>query len=140
LSRLDLLIRVQKRAVDEARIVLANAEAVLGRLLDEDRRLDVTLGAERATAARSIEAAQAFQAYVHRVRDERVNLAVAIRAARDVARKAGDAVLEAHRELRKLELAEEAARERARQEAARRERRTTDDLALARFARARGNT
>ena len=137
MSRLDLLIRVQKRAVDDARMVLARAEEVLERLLDEDRRLDVTLGAERAAAGRSIEAAQAFQAYVHRIREERINLAVAIQAARDAARKAGDEVLAAHRELRKIELAQEAARERARQEAARRERRDTDELALSRFARAR---
>jgi flagellar export protein FliJ len=138
-SRLDILIRVQKRVVDDARLALARAETVLDRLLDEDRRLDVLLGAERAAAARSIEAAQAFQAYVQRIRGERDALAVAVRSARDVVRRAADEVLDAHRELRKVELVQDAADERARQKEARRERRDTDDLALARFARSARN-
>lgn len=135
MNRLDILIRVQKRVVDDARLALARAEAVLDRLLDEDRRLDVLLGAERAAAGRSIEAAQAFQAYVQRIRRERDALAVAVRSARDAVRRAADEVLDAHRELRKVELVQDAADERARQEESRRERRDTDDLALARFAR-----
>ncbi len=132
-NALAVLVRLRRWRLDEERrrLVERLAEADLRRT--ELAAVEAAIAGERAAAAGSAVAdvGLAFAAYAARATRHRAAAAQALSDAEAAAAVQRGVVIEAHRELRTVTLAEEAQAQRAQREAARAERLVLDETALA---------
>lgn len=128
-------IRLQKWQVDEAQRKLAELLRLEERLKADRARLDGELAAEQKAAAASLEASLTYAGYARQLIDRRQKLDHSIVEVAAQVVQAREALRDCFAELKKFELAAEAAEERARRRRDRREQQQLDEVGLAMFRR-----
>lgn len=134
------LIRLHKLQMDEQRRQLTELRTLLERLQEERSRVDTELAEEQRVAAGSIVVSMTFSAYARQMRLRRENLDRSILQAGQRVEDAEEALADAFRELKRYELAQEERDQRRRQERARRETGTFDEISATRFQRRKDET
>jgi flagellar FliJ protein len=128
-------IRLHKFHVDEAQRRLAELVRLEERLREDRTRLDAELTVEQQTAAASFEAGLTYGAYAVQLKDRREKLDRSIADVAASIAQARETLREAFAELKKFELAAEAAATRARRRRDRTEQQQLDEVALNMFRR-----
>lgn len=128
-------IRLQKWQVDEARRRVAELMRLEEQFKADRARLDTELSEEQETAARSFEAALTYGAYAERLIERRDKLDRSIVEVVEQIGQAREALRDAFAELKKFELAAQAAEERARRRRDRRDQAAQDEVALGMYRR-----
>jgi flagellar FliJ protein len=128
-------IRLHKWNVDEAQRRLAELLRLEERLRDDLRRLDAEQIAEQNVAARSLEASMTYGAYAEQLIERRHKLNRSIAEVVEQVTQARETLKDAFGELKKFELAAEAAEERARRRRGSREQQEQDEVGIAIFRR-----
>ncbi len=128
-------IRLHKFHVDEAQRRLAELTRLEDRLRQDLARLEAELVAEQQAASASLEANMTYAAYAEQVvaRRDRLNRSIA-EVTTEIA-QAREALRDAFAELKKFELAAEAAEERTKKRREQREQAQQDEVALGIFRR-----
>ncbi len=129
------LIRLRKQRLDEMRVALAELERKRDQLIVAARHLEEEFKAEQKTAAASLEASITYGGYAAKVAEWREALVNETTKMEAEIERAGDAVVEAYRELKKYEVNESRRAARVHAESERRERRDLDEIALNTFRR-----
>ena len=129
------LIRLRKQRLDEMRVALAEIERKRDQLIAAARHLEEEFKAEQKTAAASLDASLTYSGYAAKVAEWRVALANETTKLGAEIERAGEAVVEAYRELKKYEVNESRREARVRAESERRERQNLDEIALDTFRR-----
>jgi len=127
-------IRLHKFNVDEAQRRLAELLRLEERLREDLVRLEQELAAEQK-AAESLEASVTYAAFAERVIERRNKLNHSIAEVAEQIVQARDGLRDAFAELKKFELAAEAAEERLKKRREQREQAQQDDVALNIFRR-----
>lgn len=130
MSRLDVLARLAKLRVDEARVALVVREVERDRLIAADRALVAALTREQAEAAQSLDARSTFSAYADKIRRDRDSLTMAIATAETAVDQQFDVLQGCYRELKTYELAIEDERVRLTAQALRRETLVLDEIGV----------
>lgn len=128
-------IRLHKWTVDEAQRQLADLMRLAERLRQDVADLEAEALSEQRAAQNSYEASVTYGAYAVRVIERREKLHRSIAEVEGQVEQARDALREAFAELKKFELAAEAAEERAKKKRDAREQTTLDEVALGIFRR-----
>jgi flagellar export protein FliJ len=128
-------IRLHKWQVDEAQRRLAELLRLEDRLREDLRRLEAEQANEQQVAAASVEASLTYGAYVEQLIDRRHKLNRSIAEVVEQVTQAREALKDAFAELKKFELAAEAAEERARRRRAQRDQQQQDEIGLGIFRR-----
>jgi flagellar export protein FliJ len=128
-------IRLHKWQVDEAQRRLAELLRLEDRLREDLRRLEAEQSTEQQAAAASVEASQTYGAYVEQLIDRRHKLNRSIAEVVEQVTQAREALKDAFAELKKFELAAEAAEERTRRRRAQRDQQQQDEIGLGIFRR-----
>lgn len=134
---LGTLVRTRELELAERRRAVAEIERQAERIRAEIERLEAHVAAERAALGDTPDALNAFHAYAEAVRVERARLHLELAGAERRIERAREAVTEAFREQKKLEIALGAEREREAVEASRRETAVQDESAIQRHNRRR---
>lgn len=127
---IDNLVRLHRWTLDEKRRLLSDLERLATRLDEDIALLDAEILAEQDAAARSLEGAVAYPAFVAVAKQRRDKLVESRRAVETESEEARAAVQAAFEELKKYELAQASALKRAQEKAARAERLAEDELGL----------
>lgn len=130
-------IRLHKWTVDEAQRRLGELIRLADRLRQDLADLEAEAIREQAAALQSLEASMTYGAYAARVIERREKLNRSIVEVDGQVEQAREALKDAFAELKKFELAAEAAEERARKKRDAREQTTLDEVAIGIF---RGQT
>ena len=130
-------IRLHKWTVDEAQRRLGELIRLADRLRQDLTDLEAEAIREQAAALQSLEASMTYGAYAARVIERREKLNRSIVEVDGQVEQAREALKDAFAELKKFELAAEAAEERARKKRDAREQTTLDEVAIGIF---RGQT
>ena len=130
-------IRLHKWTVDEAQRRLGELMRLADRLRQDLADLEAEAIREQAAALQSLEASMTYGAYAARVIERREKLNRSIVEVDGQVEQAREALKDAFAELKKFELAAEAAEERARKKRDAREQTTLDEVAIGIF---RGQT
>ncbi|GGF35252.1 hypothetical protein GCM10011611_46930 [Aliidongia dinghuensis] len=130
-------IRLHKWTVDEAQRRLGELIRLADRLRQDLADLEAEALREQAAAQASFEASLTYGAYAERVIERREKLNRSIAEVDGQVEHARDALKDAFAELKKFELAAEAAQERARRKRDAREQAQLDEVAIGMF-RGRG--
>ena len=125
------LIRLHRWRLDEKRRNLAELERLAEELRGQARRLEDELKSEQKTASLSPEGTFAYAAYAKAVIARRAKLAASLTEAKQKIAQAADDVTESFQELKRLEIAQEHREKAARQQAAKFEQTTLDELGVA---------
>ncbi|HLZ68148.1 MAG TPA: flagellar export protein FliJ [Aliidongia sp.] len=128
-------IRLHKWTVDEAQRQLSELMRLADRLRQDLADLEAEAVREQQAAAQSLEASMTFAAYVERVIERREKLNRSIAEVEGQIEQAREALKDAFAELKKFELAAEAAEERARRKRDAQEQAMLDEVALGIFRR-----
>jgi flagellar export protein FliJ len=128
-------IRLHKWTVDEAQRQLGELMRLADRLRQDVADLEAEVVRERQAAAQSFEAGLTFSGYMEQVIERREKLHRSIAEVEGQIEQARDALKDAFAELKKFELAAEAAEERAKKKRDAREQTTLDEVALGIFRR-----
>jgi flagellar export protein FliJ len=128
-------IRLHKWTVDEAQRQLGELMRLADRLRQDVADLEAEVVRERQAAAQSFEAGLTFSSYMEQVIERREKLHRSIAEVEGQIEQARDALKDAFAELKKFELAAEAAEERAKKKRDAREQTTLDEVALGIFRR-----
>jgi flagellar FliJ protein len=128
-------IRLHKWHVDEAQRRLAELLRLEDRLHGDLDRLELEKLAEQAEAEKSFEARLTFDAYAAQLVERRHKLNRSIAEVAEQVTQARDALKDTFAELKKFELAAEAAEERASRRRGKREQEQQDEMALGIFRR-----
>lgn len=128
-------IRIQKWNVDEAQRRLADLERLAARLAEDLIALDGEMRHERDIAARSAEAAATYHEYVAAALRRQETLRRSIAEVETQVGQAREELRDAFSNLKKFELAAEAADLRARKAREARDLRVQDEVALSIFRR-----
>ena len=128
-------IRLHKWNVDEAQRRLAELLRLEDRLRDDLQRLDAEQTAEQATAAGSLEASMTYGAYAEQLVERRHKLNRSIAEVVEQVTQAREALKDAFAELKKFELAAEAAEERVRKRRGQREQTLQDEVGIGIYRR-----
>jgi flagellar protein FliJ len=128
-------IRLHKWHVDEAQRQLAELVRLEDHLRADLAKLESDLVAEQAAAAASMEASMTYAAFAEQVVVRREKLARSIAEVSEQITHARDALRDAFAELKKFELAAEAAEERLKKRREQREQAQQDETALGMFRR-----
>lgn len=128
-------IRLHKWQVDEAQRRLAELLRLEDRLREDLRRLEAEQANEQQVAAASVEASLTYGVYVEQLIDRRHKLNRSIAEVVEQVTQAREALKDAFAELKKFELAAEAAEERARRRRAQRDQQQQDEIGLGIFRR-----
>jgi flagellar protein FliJ len=137
-SALDSLIRLHRWQLDERRRDLATLDTLADKLRQEQTRLDAEQVAEQFIATNSSEAATAYGGYARHLVERRQRLAQSLASVGVQTARAHEALADAHREVKRYEIA---AANRALQQRKRRERqqqRVLDDIGIEGFRRRGG--
>jgi flagellar export protein FliJ len=128
-------IRLHKWTVDEAQRQLGELVRLGDRLRQDLADLGAEALSEQAAASQSLEASMTYGAYAERLIERREKLNRSIAEVEGQIEQARDALKDAFAELKKFELAAEAAEERARKKRDAREQALLDEVALGIFRR-----
>jgi flagellar export protein FliJ len=128
-------IRLHKWTVDEAQRRLGELMRLADRLRQDLADLAAEALREQALAAQSFEASLTYGAYAERVIERREKLNRSIADVEEQVEQARDALKDAFAELKKFELAAEAAEERAKKKRDQREQAALDEVAIGIFRR-----
>jgi flagellar export protein FliJ len=128
-------IRLHKWTVDEAQRQLSELMRLADRLRQDLAYLEAEAVREQAAAAQSLEASMTYGAYAERLIERREKLNRSIAEVEGQIEQAREALKDAFAELKKFELAAEAAEERARRKRDAREQTMLDEVALGIFRR-----
>jgi flagellar export protein FliJ len=128
-------IRLHKWTVDEAQRRLGELMRLADRLRQDLADLEAEALREQALAAQSFEASLTYGAYAERVVERREKLNRSIAEVDGQVEQAREALKDAFAELKKFELASEAAEERARKKREQREQTALDEVAIGMFRR-----
>ena len=128
-------IRLHKWTVDEAQRQLGELMRLADRLRQDVADLEAEVVREREAASQSFEASLTYAGYVEQVIERREKLHRSIAEVEGQIEQARDALKEAFAELKKFELAAEAAEERAKKKRDAQEQTTLDEVALGIFRR-----
>ena len=126
-------IRLHKWTVDEAQRRLGELIRLADRLRQDLVDLEAEAIREQAAALQSLEASMTYGAYAERVIERRQKLNRSIVEVDGQVEQAREALKDAFAELKKFELAAEAAEERARKKRDAREQTTLDEVAIGIF-------
>ena len=126
-------IRLHKWTVDEAQRRLGELMRLADRLRQDLADLEAEAIREQALAAQSLEWGMTYGAYAARVVERREKLNRSIVEVDGQVEQARDALKDAFAELKKFELAAEAAEERAKKKRDQREQTTLDEVAIGIF-------
>lgn len=129
MSQLDQLVRLRTWELDEKRRILADLQRQADTLHAARRALDQELAREKAAAAGSIEARQAFEAYAAHFKTRVAKADAAIAEKEGEVEAANEEVIEAFQELRKAEIARDEFERREAERLARLEQMEIDELA-----------
>lgn len=135
MKHFDSQIRLHKWQVDEAQRRLTELLRLEERLREDLRRLEIEQRAEQQAAATSLEARLTYGNFAEQLvaRRHRLNRSIAEVAEQII--QAREVLKDCFGELKKFELAAEAAEERARKRREQREQQQQDDIALDAFRR-----
>ena len=128
-------IRLHKWQVDEAQRRLAELLRLEERLRDDLDRLEREKITEQAAAGSSFEASLTYDAYAAQLVERRHKLNRSIAEVAEQVTQARDVLKDSFAELKKFELAAEAAEERARKRQGKREQDQQDEVGLGIFRR-----
>ncbi|MDB5363224.1 MAG: flagellar export protein FliJ [Rhodospirillales bacterium] len=128
-------IRLHKWTVDEAQRQLGELMRLADRLRQDVADLEAEVVRERQAAAQSFEASLTFAGYLHQVIERREKLHRSIAEVEGQIEQAREALKDAFAELKKFELAAEAAEERAKRKRDAQEQTALDEVALGIFRR-----
>lgn len=126
-------IRLHKWTVDEAQRRLGELMRLADRLRQDLTDLEAEAIREQALVAQSLEWGMTYGAYAARVVERREKLNRSIVEVDGQVEQARDALKDAFAELKKFELAAEAAEERAKKKRDQREQTTLDEVAIGIF-------
>lgn len=127
MARLALLIRLSRRDLDERRAELARSEQAVAQAERHLSSHDGQVMQEAALARESIDGMAAFGPWARRAAGQRHGLVNRIAEAQALEAAAREAMREAFAALKRLELADEAARRTAKRDAARRDERRAEE-------------
>lgn len=128
-------IRLHKWTVDEAQRQLGELMRLAERLRQDVADLEAEVVRERQAATQSFEAGLTFAGYLDQVIERRGKLHRSIAEVEGQIEQARDALTDAFAELKKFELAAEAAEERAKKKRDAQEQTLLDEVALGIFRR-----
>jgi len=128
-------IRLHKWHVDEAQRRLAELLRLEDRLREDLRRLEAEQAGEQEVASSSLEASLTYGAYAEQLIERRHKLNRSIAEVVEQVTQAREALKDAFAELKKFELAAEAAEERARKRRGQREQQQQDEVGIGIFRR-----
>jgi flagellar protein FliJ len=128
-------IRLHKWNVDEAQRRLAELLRLEDRLREDLRRLETEQIVEQEAASISLEASLTYGAYAEQLIERRHKLNRSIAEVVEQVTQAREALKDAFAELKKFELAAEAAEERARKRRGQREQQQQDEVGIGIFRR-----
>jgi flagellar export protein FliJ len=128
-------IRLQKWQVDEVQRRVAELLRLEEQLRLDRSRLDTELVSEQRTAAGSYEASLTYGAFAERLIERRERLDRSIVEVEERIDQAREALRDAFAELKKFELAAQAAEARVRRLRDRRDQQTQDEIGLGMFRR-----
>jgi flagellar export protein FliJ len=128
-------IRLHKWTVDEAQRQLGELMRLADRLRQDVADLEAEVAREREAASQSFEASLTYAGYVQQVIERREKLHRSIAEVEGQIEQAREALKDAFAELKKFELAAEAAEERAKKKRDAQEQTTLDEVALGIFRR-----
>jgi flagellar export protein FliJ len=124
------LIRLHRWTLDEKRRAVTELERLRERLQADVDALDAEIAAEQDAAAKTLEGAVAYPAFVAVARQRRDKLVESLQAVEQETEQARETVQQAFEELKKYELAEANAARRLKAKRQRAERQAEDDLGL----------
>lgn len=130
MSALSNLIRVHRWTLDERRRTLVDLERLGDKLKGDLANLEAELERERHAAARSPETAYAYPAFAAAARQRREKLLRSLAELAGEVDKARSQVEAAFQELKKYELAQEAAQRRKQEMVKRREQAVLDEVGI----------
>lgn len=137
------LIRLAQQKLDERRREVTSLQSAADRIRNQIGALEQQVARERAAAQQTLEdgstLAFGFGRYAKILKDKAQLLDVSLQQMDSRVALARNAMLEAFRELKKYELADEAQREAAKAKFARAEAERMDEVAIAGFMRAQGH-
>jgi flagellar protein FliJ len=128
-------IRLHKWTVDEAQRQLGELMRLADRLRQDRENLGTEAIREQKAASQSLEAAMTYGAYAEQLIERREKLNRSIAEVEGQVEQAREALTDAFAELKKFELAAEAAEERARKKRDAQEQTLLDEVALGIFRR-----
>ena len=128
-------IRLHKWHVDEAQRRLAELLRLEDRLREDLRRLEAEQSSEQQIAAASLEASMTYGAYAEQLIERRHKLNRSIAEVVEQVTQAREALKDAFAELKKFELAAEAAEERVRKRRGQREQALQDEVGIGIYRR-----
>jgi flagellar export protein FliJ len=128
-------IRLHKWQVDEAQRRVAELLRLEERFRADRARLDIELANEQSVAAGSVEASLTYAAFAQRLIERRERLDRSIAEVAEQIDQARDGLRDAFAELKKVELAAEAAETRERRRRDRVSQQQQDEVALGMFRR-----
>ena len=128
-------IRLHKWHVDEAQRRLAELLRLEDRLREDLRRLEAEQSSEQQIAAASLEASMTYGAYAEQLIERRRKLNRSIAEVVEQVTQAREALKDAFAELKKFELAAEAAEERVRKRRGQREQTLQDEVGIGIYRR-----
>ena len=139
MKSLPTLIRLKQEQLDAKRLVLTRLETEAANIKELIETLAVEVACESEAARGDADKAFGFGDYLGRVRARRAGLEARLAEVTDKIDAAADEVALAFREMKRFELAQSLADQRAAAGAAKREQAALDDIALTGYRRAQGS-
>ena len=137
MKSLPTLIRLRQEQLDEKRLVLTRLEQEAATITSLIETLDIEVACETEKARGDANATYGYGNYLARTRARRSGLEERMTQVRDKITAAAEDVAEAFREMKRFELAQTFADQRAAAQSARREQAYLDDVGLTGYRRAR---
>lgn len=135
MKSLDTLIRLKQEHLDQKRLVLSRLENEISAIQGRIELLEAEVACETEAARGDAEAGYGFGTYLASARRRRSGLEARLAQVQEAVAEAAEEVADAFREMKRFELAQSFAAQRAAAEAARREQAHLDDVGLAGYRR-----
>jgi flagellar export protein FliJ len=129
MKTLATLIKLHRRRLDELRRQMGALENQKAQLLQTSQRLQEELREEINKASQQPEMGHFFGGFAKRIQQRQEDIAEEVRSLDKQMQKLNDEIAEAYTDVKKYEIAEQNAKERAKQEALRKENIMLDELA-----------
>ncbi len=133
------LIRLKQQHLDEKRLALTRLEEEMATVKSMIDNIDIEMACESEAARGDADKAFGYGSYLAGARARRAGLEERTEQVRELMVAASDEVAEAFREMKRFELAQTLAEQRAAEEVARQEQATLDDVALTGYRRAKAS-
>lgn len=137
MKSLSTLIRLKQEALDEKRLVLTRLEIEAANIKSMIETLKIEVACETEAARGEAVSAFGFGSYIAAAKARRGGLEARLAQVDEKIAEAADEVADAFREMKRFELAQSFAAQRAAAETARREQAELDDVGLTGYRRAR---